>query len=255
MNHLIRQTVVGILLLSSTLHTFSQEVSSHWEINAEVGINIGASTPTPLPSSLKKVYTWYPKLNPSLGLSATYWLDRTKISACWGIHTGVYGEYKSVETTTAVDGMDIVVGKSHEALRGLFSGDNLASLRNGYVTIPVGLAFLLPKQKLTIEAGLYLSLLLQGSFTVIIDGTLRPKETPESPILIDLWKFDFSDQLRTIDSGWQGKLSYNINNRLMIQTAISMGFVSIVKRNFEAIPFGLHNVFATIGFSYNLSGL
>ena len=230
-----------------------QEQENKWDISAFGGLQFGAASPIPVPKEVTKIYTWYPKLNPELGVSVVRWMNLPDKNT-WGLYSGVSCEFSGMEATTQVKELNVVMGEGEQVMKGHFTGDNLTEVRNGYLTIPLGVAYRNPSRTFSVRGGFYGSLLLQGMFKVVIDGHLKTPELSE-PLLIDLAEFDFSDKIRSFDFGLHTVFTYHFNERVGVRAGVKIGFNSIARRDFEALPFSLHNTFASVGISYRLSDL
>lgn len=249
-----RNIVLTLLALGCSLllpsFVAAQENSKLWHVAAHGSILFGASTPLPVPQEVKAVYTWYPKLNPSIGVTVARQFGGKYND--WGLYSGISCEFKGMEATTMVRDLAIAMGEGEDVLTGSFSGDNLTMIRNGYLTFPLGVSYKVPTKKFSIQAGLYASLLLQGSFKVIIDGAMKNEDLDE-PLALDLLEFDFSDRFRPMDFGASISFATYPWERVGFTAGLNIGLISIVRKDFNAIPFKLHNVFGSVGITYRLS--
>ncbi len=248
---------ISVFILSSIVLSFlfsgnlkAQEKDKKWQITASAKFLIGASSPIPPPTQVKAVYTWFPKLNPSLGVTVTRKLEgRFKD---WGIYGGVNCNFRGMEATTKIEDLSIKMGDKDNPIRGQFFGDNLSKIHNGYLAFPFGISYKIPQKTFSVQAGLYLAVLLQGRFETTIDGKMKSKNTT-NPIEIDLLELNFSDHLRPIDFGMNLNFIVFPWERVGFIAGLDFGFTPIVRKEFDAIPFKLHNVYASIGISYRLS--
>lgn len=255
MKRLIRKIAILGLALASSLFALQAQTNvddSPWIVTVQTGLLFGAAAPIPVPKAVQKVYTWYPKLNPTLNVVVTRRLSGRL--APFGVFAGFSCEFKGMEATTQVKDLAISLQEGQDVLKGTFTGDNLTSIHNGYLVLPFGASYHFGgKVPMSVEAGLYASLLLQGSFKTIIDGRMTLAEREGAEMELELQEFDFSDRFNPIDFG--AHLTFNVYPwpRFGFSAGLKYGLTSIVKKDFDAIPFKLHNVFGMVGFSYRLT--
>ncbi len=249
--------LISLIIIGAwSINSFGQETvnkkpqTNKWEIIASAKFLVGASSPIPPPTQVRAVYTWYPKLNPWIGITIIRNLNG--IFQDWALYSGVNCNFRGMEATTKIENLTIKMGTGDDRIEGQFFGDNLSMIRNGYLSFPFGISYKLPNKKFSIQSGFYLSLLLQGSFKTIIDGRLKAKGTTE-PIPLDLVHLDFSDKLKPFDFGMNLNFSYFPWERIGFIGGLDFGFIPIVRKDFDAIPFKLHNIYASVGISYRLS--
>lgn len=253
MKILFRNLCIALLMAVEVIPAIAQTKSSisPWEVNAQAGILFGATAPIPIPKVVEKTYTWYPNLNPSVGVVVTRRLEG-KFSPM-GFFAGLSWEYKGMDATTGIKDLNIVVRDGENVTKGIFNGYNLTSVRNGYLSVPLGVSYYFRnKVTLCVEAGVYTSLLLHGKFATIIDGQMLP-ENMESSVELELYEFDFSDRITPVDFG--GLLNFYIYpwERMGFLVGLRLGSISVVRKDFDMIPFKLYNAYSCIGFTYRLS--
>lgn len=253
MKTLFRNLYIALSIVVGLAPSFAQTQSSisPWEVSAQAGLLIGATAPIPIPKAVEKTYTWYPNLNPSVGVVVTRRLEG-KLSPL-GIFAGLSCEYKGMAATTGVKDLKIVLRDGEDVMKGKFNGNNLTSVRNGYFTVPLGMSYYFGnKVTMCVEAGVYTSLLLQGKFGTIIDGKMLP-ENMDTPIELDLQEFDFSDRINPVDFG--GLLNFYVYpwERMGFLAGLRLGSIPVVRKDFDVIPFKLYNIFSWVGFTYRLS--
>lgn len=226
----------------------------NWELKTAVLFNIGAMAPIPVPKPVKKIYTWYPNINPSLNFTITRWMNKQ-----WGLTTGVSVEVKSFEATTRIENMEInVLDSDGSGLRGHFTGDSNTDIKANYFTIPLMASWRTKNEKLNLNFGFYGAFLMKGHFKQIIDGNLHVEAidgvTQDNPydMEMDLSKFDFDDRISNYDFGIRADAEYFFTPRLSGIVGVRFGLSNTMKSSFDYMKYKMYNMFGTFGIGYRL---
>ena len=89
-----------------------------WEYEVRLGLNIGGTTPLPLPAEIRKLNSFSSGLNPVIAVRATRWIEDHNE---WGITSGITIDYRGMKESADVKYWytNLVVGEGENA--GTFS--------------------------------------------------------------------------------------------------------------------------------------
>lgn len=220
------------------------------DYGVDLGFNLGATTPMGLPAEVRKIDSYCPTANISLGAHAIYW-----VSPKWGLRVGLAFENKGMKTGIQVRNyhlsMNIQDGTEEGAKTGYFTGKIRNTSRMTYITVPVNAVFRLGNSW-KMEFGPYFSYALDRAFTgKVSDGELH--ETPLHPAIgVNKADYDYSDDMRRFDVGLGLGASRSIYRNLSVKANLSWGFISVLNPDTRKIDMNTYNVFLNIGLSYNI---
>ncbi|WP_080904284.1 outer membrane beta-barrel protein [Parabacteroides sp. Marseille-P3160] len=232
----------------------AQEQSSEKrEYHLLVGLNIGGTTPIPLPREIRKINSYQPGLQPVLALRATHWLGSYP---GWGITSGLYIDYKGFEEESEVKywytNLQVGEGEAAGTYSGTFSGKNKSKVKNGYFTIPL-MASYRPFDGWTFHLGGYFSWMHTSKFEgTASDGYIRNGGPNGSKTIIESATFDFSDKEKDIDAGLLAAADWNFYRRLSLTCQLNYGLIPVFPSDFKGVSYSMYNIYFTIGFSYKL---
>lgn len=225
-----------------------------WYLN--IGLNIGGSMPVPLPAEVRKIDSYNPKINPHVGISTIYNLNKK-----WGIGTelsvGIKGmrvkdEVKSMRTKVLVSEKD---SPDQRMVEGYFTGKNTTNVNLQYLSLTLSSIYSI-NDKWEVKLGLYATSFLKTKFNGnVSDGYLRDKEPNGPKIVIESDNpatFDFSDNMRDFDAGVVIGGKYKINERIGAIVNLNWGLTDIFYRDQNPINFKMQNIYATFGVAYKL---
>lgn len=222
------------------------------KVDYEVGLgfNLGATTPMGLPAEVRKIDSYKPTVNLSIGAQAVY-----RLSPKWGIGAGLTFENKGMKTGIRVRNyhltMNIQDGTEEGSKTGYFTGKIKNTTRMSYLTVPVNAVFS-PDDKWKLEFGPYFSYALDRVFTgKVSDGELH--ETPLHPAIgVNKADYDYSDDMRRFDVGLGLGVSRSIYRNLSVKARLSWGLMSVLNPDTRKIDMNTYNVFLNIGLSYDI---
>jgi hypothetical protein len=235
-------------LIYSTLHG--------WEYGLKAGVNIGGTSPLPLPQEIRSLDAYSPGLAMSIEGNATKWFgDRSH----WGITLGIRLESKHMTTraTTKNYNMKLVQNDGGE-LEGLWTGGVKTKVKNAYLTIPILANYKISK-RWKLVAGPYVSYLIDKEFSgYVYDGQLRKPDAAGNIGMGDVAPFegkniatyDFSDDLRRFAWGVQLGTEWRAFKRLSVHADLDWGLNGIFKSDFETITFAMYPIYLNVGFGY-----
>lgn len=231
-------------IIWSSLHGLEYEVRA--------GVNIGGTSPLPLPEEIRAITGFSPNVNLSIEGLITKWFDTQKK---WGLILGLRLENKGMETNARVKnyGMEII-GNGGEHLSGNWTGKVKTKYRASYFSIPVLAAYQLSK-RVKLSAGPYVSFNTSGDFNgYVSEGYLRkgdPTGTKVEFMGDNTAPYDFSNDLRTFQWGVQAGGSWKAFKRLTVHGDITWGLNNIFNKDFQTITFNMYPIYLNAGFGYS----
>ena len=246
---------IALLLVASAL-TFGSHLQAgtldSLQVKARVGYNIGATTPIPLPETIRSIDSY--SLTPSfmIGVDATL-----PISTKWGLMTGLRFENKGMKTdvTTKAYYMELVRGDQQMA--GLFTGHVHQKVTQWMLTIPIQAMFKLSR-KVSLKGGPYVSFLTGKGFSGIAsDGYLR-KDSPTGPKILmgdkegEWATYEFDDDMRNLQFGIGIGVDWLVYKGLGVSADLNWGLTGIFPSDFKTVEQTLYPVYGTIGVFYRI---
>ena len=239
-----------MLLLSSRVQAYNLVDSLQLRIRA--GYSIGATTPIPLPETIRRIDGY--RLTPSFMVGFDAMLP---LKGKWGIALGLHFENKGMEgdVTTKAYHMELVKGDSR--IEGLFTGHVKQKVTQWMLTIPLQATLQLGR-KVTLKGGPYMSVLLSSDFSGIAsDGYLRQGDPTGAKILMgskeDEWaSYDFSDEMRRMQFGIGIGADWQVYRRLGVSADLNWGLTGIFPGDFKTVEQSLYPIYGTIGIFYRL---
>ena len=239
-----------MLLFASRVQAYNLVDSLQLRIRA--GYSIGATTPIPLPETIRSIDGY--RLTPSFMVGFEAMLP---LKGKWGVALGLHFENKGMEgdVTTKAYHMELVKGDSR--IEGLFTGHVKQKVTQWMLTIPLQATLQLGR-KVTLKGGPYVSVLLSSDFSGIAsDGYLR-KDTPTGPKILmgdregEWASYDFSDEMRRMQFGIGIGADWQVYRRLGVSADLNWGLTGIFPGDFKTVEQTLYPVYGTIGVFYRL---
>ena len=239
-----------MLLLSSRVQAYNLVDSLQLRIRA--GYSIGATTPIPLPETIRSIDGY--RLTPSFMVGFDAMLP---LKGKWGVALGLHFENKGMEgdVTTKAYHMELVKGDSR--IEGLFTGHVKQKVTQWMLTIPLQATLQLGR-KVTLKGGPYVSVLLSSDFSGIAsDGYLRQGDPTGAKILMgskeDEWaSYDFSDEMRRMQFGIGIGADWQVYRQLGVSADLNWGLTGIFPGDFKTVEQSLYPIYVTIGIFYRL---
>ena len=236
-----------MLLLSSRVQAYNLVDSLQLRIRA--GYSIGATTPIPLPETIRSIDGY--RLTPSFMVGFDAMLP---LKGKWGVALGLHFENKGMEgdVTTKAYHMELVKGDSR--IEGLFTGHVKQKVTQWMLTIPLQATLQLGR-KVTLKGGPYVSVLLSSDFSGIAsDGYLRQGDPTGPKILIgtgdDSAIYDFSDRMSSVQAGIGIGADWTIAAGFGVSADLEWGLTGLFKRDFKTIEQTLYPIYGTLGLFY-----
>lgn len=247
----LKYTILALILSIFTTNMSSQiaDAKKMVDINLLLGINIGATSPIPIPAEVRKINSYGPKFNPQLGVELVYNLKDN-----WGVGIGASLDWKGMRVTDEVKYMytSVTLAEGSDKLTGYFVGKNMTNVNMTYLTVPIYATYNFNNQwrmKLGIYAARALSSKFNGS---VSDGYIRI-DTPvgqKQDIEGSGATFDFSKDIRDYDLGAMLGGEFRLTDRIGFYGNLQWGFVPFFYSKTNPIEFKMYNIYGTIGITY-----
>lgn len=219
----------------------------------KVGLNAGVSTPLAIPAGVRLV-----ALAPAF--APHFSVDRDFVLTSWLLlNTGLHFEYKGMSTKASVHDFYTEVtqrdGDVVMVVKGTFTGYNNLKFLSAYVGIPVRMGFVLPNKRTVLRVGGYASYSFTRYFRgSVADGYLWTKPEEEGgnsdKLPIENESFDFSDMLVRWDAGVELSLRQRLSRHIFMDAGFTMGFIPILKKDFQGVPYKMRNMYLSLGVGY-----
>ncbi|MCD8041872.1 MAG: PorT family protein [Tannerellaceae bacterium] len=241
--------IIGIVIYTMVSISFAQEMNPGVDFSFVVGLNIGATTPVPIPKELD-ITRYNPKFNPKLGANLAYFFNDR-----WGIGTGLTLDWKGMNVHTKVDEVHLTVDVPNTGtLTGYVTGKNKTQVNTVYLTQPIyGLFRINPKWQL--KGGIYLEEALHRKFK----GEVSDVEIfVESPVMqkreFSYATLDYSDHARKFDIGLLVGGEFRMNQHVGFFADFNWAFIPYFSSNVP-IHFTMRNVYFSFGATYRIKSL
>lgn len=249
--------IIGALLAIAALSAFSGQHSFAAEkkdnsvvFDIRAGLNIGGTSPVPLPPEIRKVNGFNPLLLPSLevGMQLKPWREI-------GVRGALRLEQKGMWTSAEVKGYKMELrGDDGNAISGYWNGCVDTKVRNTFLTLPVTLTYN-TGEKISLGAGPYISYMLSGLFCGNVhDGYLRAGTPTGDRIVFSdgaTSAYDFSDQYRKFHCGLCFLADYRISGHLTASASLNWGLNHVFLNSFRTISFSMYPIYGNICIGYS----
>ena len=231
-------------LMWSSLHGLDYEFKA--------GVNIGGTSPMPLPQEIRSLDSYRPGLAISLEGNATKWVDQQKL---WGISLGIRLDTKSMNTDATVKtyGMEIF-NDAGGRTAGLWTGGVKTKVKMSLLSVPL-LAKYRINDRWQVSAGPYFSYLMDGDFSGnVYEGHLRTPDATGNSVNFSgssIATYDFSSDLRKFQWGIQLGGTWKAYKHLNVHADLTWGLNDIFCDDFSTITFAMYPIYLNIGFGYN----
>lgn len=220
------------------------------EIEVNAGTNIGGASPIPLPEEIRKIDSYSPDLNLQLGASVTKWFGKEKR---WGLSVGVRAETKGMKTKATVKNYGMEILDNGKSLKGRWTGKVQTKYHSQQLVVPIVATFRC-NERLRVNLGPYLSFAFSNDFDGYVhDGYLREGDPTGEKYVFEgdsRASYDFGNELRHFQWGFQGGVSWVAYNHLLVNANLTWGCNSIFKSSFKTVTFNLYPIYLNVGFGY-----
>ena len=221
------------------------------DYEVKAGINIGGTSPLPLPKEIRSLDSYSPGLAITLEGNATKWIDAQQK---WGVSLGIRLDSKDMETKASVKnyGMEIF-SETGGKIKGLWTGGVKTKVKMSYLTIPV-LANYRISSRWKVMAGPYFSYMMNGEFSGnVYEGHLRTPDASGSRVNFEgenMAAYDFSDNLRHFQWGLQVGGEWKEYKHLKEHADLTWGLNDIFEKDFTTVSFAMYPIYLNLGFGY-----
>lgn len=219
-----------------------------YEVNA--GINFGGTSPLPLPAEIRKIESYQPNLNLSIGATATKWLS---VDRKWGLMVGIRLETKSMSTQARVKSYSMEIIDGGGRLSGYWTGKVNTDYHTTLLTVPITGVWR-AHNRLKVNFGVFLSYNMRSEFDGFVsDGYLRQGNPTGEKVVFEGDKeaaYDFSDDLRHFQWGLQSGVTWKAFKHLTVHGNLTWGLNDVFKSSFKTITFNMYPIFLNAGFGY-----
>lgn len=221
------------------------------EYEVKAGVNIGGTSPLPLPEEIRRIDSYSPTFCFALEGDVVKWLG---VKKRWGVVLGLRLETKGMQTgaRTKNYGMEII-GDGGERLKGNWTGMVRTKYRGTFLSVPLLAAYEV-NPRLRLQLGPYMSFMTDGDFSGhVYDGYLRENDPTGNKVVFEGEKratYDFSDDLRTVQWGVQAGVNWKAFRHLTLSADLLWGLNDIFKKEFKTVTFDMYPIYLNIGFGY-----
>ncbi len=219
-----------------------------WHVRVGAGVNIGGTSPLPLPREIRSIEGYKPHLNIALEGMAM----KSFTGSPWGLAVGLRFEQKGMETKARVKNyhMEAVNEDGSGRINGAWTGHVKTKVDNTYLTVPLLATYRL-SDRWSLAAGSYISLRTSGEFTgEAYDGYIRDIDPRGEKAEVSLATYDFSSDLRKFAWGVQVGGEFRAYKHLAVTANLQWGLNGIFPSDYESVTFALYPIYATVGFAY-----
>lgn len=221
------------------------------EYEVKAGVNIGGTSPLPLPEEIRKIDGYSPTFCFSLEGDVVKWFG---VKKHWGFIFGLRLENKGMKTDARTKnyGMEII-GDGGEKLKGNWTGMVRTKYRGTFLSIPL-LAVYKVNPRLRLQLGPYVSFQTSGDFSGhVYDGYLRENDPTGNKVVFkddSRAMYDFSDDLRTVQYGVQAGVNWKAFRHLTLSADLAWGLNDMFRKDFKTVTFNMYPIYLNLGFGY-----
>lgn len=212
------------------------------------GFNIGGTSPLPIPGEIRKILSFNPDLQLSLGANITKWINPK-----WGVRVGLQFQSKGMETKAKVKNYGMEIIQDGSRVKGNWTGNVKTKYKSSLFYLPISAAYKI-NNRWKVFFGPYVDFVLKDEFSgYVYNGYLREGDPTGNKVTFDgetKAEYNFSDELRWFHYGIQGGGSWQAFKHLAINAQLQWGLNNIFKSSFKTISFALYPIYLNLGFSY-----
>lgn len=219
-----------------------------WNIRLSAGVNIGGTSPLPLPREIRSINSYNPGLNLSLEGSVQKSFDNSR----WGVLVGVRFERKGMTTDADTKNYHMEAWNTDGSGKvvGAWNGKVKTEVNSTCLTLPV-LATYSISDRVMLSAGPYVSYLLDGEFSgQAYDGYIRDQNPTGERADVTRAEYDFGSDMNRWQWGVQAGCEYRAYTHLALFANLQWGANSIFPDDYSAVTFALYPIYGTMGFTY-----
>lgn len=221
------------------------------EYEVKAGVNIGGTSPLPLPEEIRKIKGYSPTFCFSIEGDVVKWFGEKER---WGFLFGLRLETKGMTTKARTKNYSMeIIGDGGERLKGNWTGMVKTKYRGTFFSIPLLAAYKV-NPRLRLHLGPYVSFGCSGDFSGhVYEGYLREDNPTGNKVQFEgdrIATYDFSNNLRTVQYGVQAGVNWKAFKHLIVSGDLMWGLNGIFKNDFKTISFAMYPIYLNIGFGY-----
>ncbi len=251
--------IIAMILTMPSLITMAQQDRTQslmksekngWEYEVKAGVNIGGSSPMPLPVEIREITSYSPKFNGTVEGVVTKWLGR---NMDWGVSAGLRVEEKGMKTGARVKNYSTEILNDGSKMKGRWTGHVETNYNSTLLTLPI-MANYRFNDMWKIRAGMYMSYRMDGEFSgSVSDGYLREGSPTGEKVEFTDGKsstYNFSSELRRFQYGLQVGGTWRAFRHFTVNADLTWGLNDIFKHDFKTITFNMYPIYVNFGFGY-----
>ena len=221
------------------------------EYEVKAGINIGGTSPLPLPEEIRKIDSYSPTFCFSVEGEIVQWFGSRRR---WGAVLGLRLETKGMKTGARTKNYSMeIIGDGGERVRGNWTGMVETKYHGTFLSIPLLAAYKV-NPRLRLQLGPYVSFMTGGDFSGhVYDGYLRENDPTGNKVEFEGDKrasYDFSDDLRSVQWGVQAGVNWKALKHIIISGDLTWGVSDIFEKEFKTVSFNMYPIYLNIGVGY-----
>lgn len=217
-----------------------------YEINA--GFNLGGATPLPLPAEIRKIESYNPDLNLTIGAKSTYYFNSK-----WGVSAALEFGTKGMSTKASVKDYGMEIIQEDSRVKGRWTGKVQTTYNSSQLIIPINAVYRF-NPRWQIEAGPYIAIALRNEFQgYVYEGYLREGDPTGEKAEFEgdsRAYYDFNNELRTFQWGLQVGGKWMAYKHFAINATLTWGLNGIFKSSFKTVTFKMYPIYLNLGFGY-----
>lgn len=238
--------VFAVLCFLFTPFALAQQMERGFDLSFVGGLNIGATTPVPIPKDLK-LTSYNPKLNPKLGANLVYYLNEN-----WGVGAGLGLDWKGMKIHTKVTDVHLSINvPEHGLLTGYVTGRGTTSVKTLYLTQPIYGVYRF-NAKWQMKAGVYLAETLSRKFDGDVTNVKIAVESPSTREMeVPYATLDYSNDVRKFDAGLLLGSEFRLNDHIGFYGDFTWSFTPYFSKTVP-IHFTMRNIYLSLGMTYRI---
>ncbi|MDE5726278.1 MAG: PorT family protein [Duncaniella sp.] len=251
----MKKYLLIILSLCAALGSYAQtdgplSLFSGLEYEVNAGVNIGGTSPIPLPAEIRKIDSYSPNLNLQVGTTVTKWLG---VDHRWGVAVTLRLGTKGMETGAQVKNYGMEIYQDGKKLAGRWTGRVHTKYHSQQLEIPVTAVYRV-NRRFKVNAGAYVAYAFNNGFDGYVEeGYLRVGDPTGDKVVFEDGSratYDFGENLRRFQWGLQAGVSWVAYKHLLVNANLTWGLNGAFESSFKTISFGMYPIYLNAGFGY-----
>ncbi|MCC8134909.1 MAG: PorT family protein [Tannerellaceae bacterium] len=247
MKYRVAITFIAIVILLMTgFSAQSQQMEKGTDLSFSLGVNLGATTPVPIPDALD-ITRYNPRFNLTFGTNLAYYFNER-----WGIGTGITLDWKGMNVHTEVTDVHLSVDVPNVGtLTGYVTGKNTTQTNTLYLIQPVYGSFRITS-RWQVKAGIYMAEVLHRKFKGDVSDVIILVESPaQQEREIEYATFDYKKDVRKFDLGGLAGAEFRMNEHIGFFADFTWGFIPYFSSEVP-IHFTMRNIYFSLEVTYRI---